>query len=201
MTVDINAGEHKEMSIHVRAPYSRLGNWERYDVSLANVTCQIDTGGDKLAKKLGLDEAIHIIIPESNTWYIIYPKIRAYAIVDELPGMAVSEERPPKIEKKAVGEEEIGDWLCAKYQAHVQSFSGDFDGSLWEAKGLNGLPIREVIVDQGASLETVLSDVKLEKPPLTAFEPPADYKRYTGKEFVDMIQTKIRQIPLKKSLV
>ena len=199
-TVDLRSTiELKEMSIHVKAPYARLGNWERYELSLANISSQVDPGGDKLAKQLGVDEAIHIVIPESNTWYIVYPKLRAYVVVDQLPGLAVGEELPPRIDKKAMGEERIGELLCMKYHASVNSFSGDFNTIRWEAKMLDGLPVRDLIEEQGVHLETQLSNVKIAKPPRTDFEPPRNYKRYSGKEFMELIESKIRQIPLKKA--
>lgn len=130
-------------------------------------------------KAMGMDKTITISCPETKTAYLIYPGLSAYA---EAPITDPNATRPAsafKIETTALGKETVDGHPCVKNKIVITDDQGNAHTyTVWNATGLKNFPVKIETSDQGHTMTMIFKKIKTTKPDASAFEPPADYKKY-----------------------
>ena len=138
------------------------------------------------SKRLRMDRAVAISLPDRDAGYALYPRLKAYCEIPRLTaGMYTNtaERKSITIEKTKGGKEIIDGHVCAKYHVIVTLENGvGVEGTNWEATDLNGFPIMIVVPLGDDTVTMVFKKVKLHRPPASLFEPPRDYKRFASSD-------------------
>jgi hypothetical protein len=80
-----------------------------------------------------------------------------------------------KTQREALGSEQVGSYQCDKYRVQM-TFGGHVYTALeWDAKELNGFPVKEA--DEKGSWSKEYQNVKLGPQDPSLFEVPSDYKK------------------------
>lgn len=117
------------------------------------------------------DHPLRIVFPDLKT-FIEVPLGSAGRITDQA-GLAAS-----RLDRKLVGEENIGGVPTRKYQLHTQ---GSEDLShVWEAPGLNNLPVQLRTASGGRVYTFTFSNLRLGQPDARVFGIPASYQKMGG---------------------
>jgi hypothetical protein len=126
---------------------------------------------------------ITIFRPDRNTVYSIWPG-DVNIVVEQVLRSPKAGETPapnPIKEKSDIGEETINGHPCIKCKVITQE-GGTIEWTTWEATDLNRFPIRAEYFDRGKIMRLEFTDVKLEKPDSSLFEPPKGCKKLKSKE-------------------
>jgi len=98
------------------------------------------------------------------------------------PQMAETPIPNPIKEKSDIGEETINGHPCVKCKVIIQEGGGTTEWTTWEATDLNRFPIRAEYPAGGKTIKFEYTNVKLEKPDPSLFEPPKGCKKFKSKE-------------------
>ena len=130
-------------------------------------------------KMMGMAEMVTISRPDKKENYLVYPGLKSYAAVPEQQ-IAAQGEAQGEPKKAEVGKETIDGRETTKYKVMMKDDEGkDQEATVWIASDLKNFPVRIQTMNQGMPSTITFSNVKLEKPEASAFEPPADFQRYT----------------------
>lgn len=129
-------------------------------------------------RDVGMDQIVSIIDPELKRNYTVYPRAGVY--LDTPLDWRERLKEIADVQKTALGPDTVGGHPCIKYRVFAVDQIGDESELLvWEATNLNRFPIQmRYEVEQGM-FTMRFSNVKLAAPDITAFQPPAEFCRYT----------------------
>ena len=127
-------------------------------------------------KQLGLDKMITIVRPAEEKTFTVYPGLQSYVA---LPVDKGEKEGALKVEKTELGKEMIDGKPCTKNKLVFTDAKGEkFEATVWNATEMKDFPIQTRMVLKENVVINKFTSVKFEKPPASAFEIPADYKKY-----------------------
>ena len=130
-------------------------------------------------KNLGMDTSVIITRPDQKQAYLVYPGLKAYALIPIYKGAEVSGTNDLQMEMTELGKEKVDGHPCVKHKAVVTDLQGEKNESLvWNATDMKDFPVK--IQDAKSSAETAMlfKDVKLSKPQPGVFDLPSGFKRY-----------------------
>jgi len=87
----------------------------------------------------------------------------------------VSSMEGAKVDRQAQGSESVGPYHCDKYRVQTTYEGHVYTGIEWDAKELNGFPVKQA--DEKGSWSKEYQNVKLGPQDPSLFEVPPDYKR------------------------
>lgn len=87
----------------------------------------------------------------------------------------VSSMEGAKIDRQAQGSENVGDYHCDKYRVQTTYEGHVYTGLEWDAKELNGFPVKQA--DEKGAWSKEYQNVKLGPQDPSLFEVPPDYKK------------------------
>jgi hypothetical protein len=143
-------------------------------------------GGDQQglanAKQMGLDKMIMINRRDKHLSYTIYPGMQAYLErpIPQATADANNTAADYKTEVTKLGQETIDGHDCIKNQVVVTGTNGaTHESTVWNATDLKNFPVKiQTSSKSGQTTVMLFKDVKLDKPDLALFDPPAGYKKY-----------------------
>ena len=122
--------------------------------------------------------SISIMRLDRKAIYVLMPEQKSYMDMGSLgQGSAemVSSIEGVKVERQALGSEDVGPYHCDKYRVQT-TYEGRVYTSLeWDAKELNGFPVKQA--DEKGSWSKEYQNVKLGSQDPSLFEIPPDYKK------------------------
>ncbi|HEX7861383.1 MAG TPA: hypothetical protein VF773_13705 [Verrucomicrobiae bacterium] len=129
-------------------------------------------------KQMGMAEMVTISRPDKKESYLVYPGLKSYAATpDQQAATPAASEAEPK--KTEIGKEKIDGKDTTKYKVVMKDDQGkDQEATVWIASDLKNFPVRIQTVNDGVPSTITFSNVKLEKPDASSFEPPTDFQRY-----------------------
>lgn len=131
-------------------------------------------------KQMGMAEMVSISRPDKNENYVVYPALKSYAAIPEPEKNGDSKGNENDLKRTEIGKETVAGHECTKYKVLVQDEEGkEHESTVWTAKDLNDFPIKIESITEGVPSTVLFTNVKLEKPDESLFNPPADFQRYT----------------------
>lgn len=128
-------------------------------------------------KQMGMDQMIILALPEKPATYLVFPNLKSYCDVP-LPDKGNAD---GKLEKTELGSETVEKHPCKKSKLTFTDKDGKTaEAIVWEATDLKNFPIQYQTTDDGQTLTTTFTDIKMGKPDAAQFDLPADYKKYGG---------------------
>lgn len=138
--------------------------------------------GAEQIKQLGMDKVVMISLPDKHLSYVIYPRLQAYAPQTSAENQNAAKAAPASdLKITELGKETVEGHACVKNQVEATDSDGKkHTFTVWNATDLKKFPVK-IAASEDKSITTVLfKDVKFEKPVVSQFEPPANYKKYDG---------------------
>jgi hypothetical protein len=135
-------------------------------------------GAAEQMKKMGMSEMVSIALPDKKENYIIYPGLKAFAVV---PFKDAASEKDDKtaIQKTELGKETIDGHPATKCKVAFKDDQGTNQvATVWYASDLKDFPIKIEMTQHDMPITLTFKEVKLEKPEDSLFVPPADFTRY-----------------------
>ena len=136
----------------------------------------IPPGAAEQMKQMGMAEIINISRPDKNENYLIYPGLKAYAVMPAEKESATAAEKAD-MKKTELGKETVNGQATTKYKVEIKDGTVH-ESTIWSATDLKGFPIKIETTNEGIPSTMTFTDVKLEKPEESLFNPPADFQRY-----------------------
>jgi len=123
-------------------------------------------------------QSITIMRLDRKAIYVLMPEQKSYMDMGSFgqssTEMASSMEGA-KVERQALGSEDVGSYHCDKYRVQTTYEGHVYTGLEWNAKELNGFPVKQA--DEKGSWSKEYQNVKLGAQDPSLFEVPADYKK------------------------
>jgi hypothetical protein len=130
-------------------------------------------------KAMGMDKMTIISRPDQKANYMVYPGLKAYAVMANQDPDAAKLEADFKLETTEAGKETVDGHACVKSKAVVTDDTGKkHEYTVWNATDLKNFPIKIESTEQGNNVTMSFKDVKFAKPEAAQFDPPADFKKY-----------------------
>jgi hypothetical protein len=150
------------------------------------------SGAAEQIKAMGMAEVVSITIPEKKESYLIYPGLKAYAVMPL--NDTASTDRKPEVKKTELGKEKVDAHSTTKYNVVIKDDEGkERETLVWNASDLKDFPVKMQVNNESGSPSTItFSDVKLGKPDASLFTPPSDFQRYND------VQTMMRETMMKR---
>jgi hypothetical protein len=143
-------------------------------------------------KSMGMDSMVVIARPEQNDTLMIYPGLKAYAVIpneDSAPAKVADF----KVETTELGKETIDGHPCVKNKAVVTDDKGKkHESTVWNATDLKDFPVKIETTEEGTTITMLYKNVKFAKPEAAQFNPPAGFTKY------DNIMTMMQQEVMKR---
>jgi hypothetical protein len=155
----------------------------------------IPPGAAEQMKQMGMAEMISITRPDKKESYIIYPGLKAYAVMPTNEDQSKDTPGADKAntKKTELGKETVDGHPTTKSKVVVKDADGkETEFTVWNASDLKNFPIKMETVNEGVPATISYNEVKLEKPDDSLFEPPADFQRYTD------VSTMMRETMMKR---
>ena len=139
---------------------------------------------DAVMSSPGSTAFVTITRPDRNLVYSVWPGELNIFVEQVLrsPQSAATPTPNPIKEKSDIGEETIDGHPCIKCKVVIQEGGGTTEWTTWEATDLNRFPIRAEYPAGGKIMKFEYTNVKLEKPDPSLFEPPKGCKKFKSKE-------------------
>lgn len=142
---------------------------EKVYSSTAAIRVEKEEKGRRSISILRLDrKAVYVLMPEQKT-YMDMGGLGASSM--EL----ASSIEGAKVERQAQGSEQVGSYHCDKYRVQTTYEGHVYTALEWDAKELNGFPVKQADEKGGWSKE--YQNVKLGAQDPSLFEIPPDYKK------------------------
>ncbi|MEO6033763.1 MAG: DUF4412 domain-containing protein [Verrucomicrobiota bacterium] len=150
-------------------------------------------------KQMGADRTVYIVRPDLKANYVIYPALKAYALVPLSNADKQALGKEPKIQKTPLGKETIDGHPCVKNKVVVTDDKGQVqEATVWNATDLKDFAIQMQIKESSANTIMKFKEVQLVKPNAKEFEPPAGFTKYqTIEEIQQLMMQKMMKAPAK----
>jgi outer membrane lipoprotein-sorting protein len=155
----------------------------------------IPPGAAEQMKQMGMAEMVNITRPDKKESYIVYPGLKAYAVMPTTEGESKDAAGADKtnIKKTELGKETVDGHPTTKSKVVLKDAEGkETEFTVWNASDMKDFPIKMETVNEGVPAIITYKEVKLEKPDDALFEPPADFQRYTD------VSTMMRETMMKR---
>jgi len=127
----------------------------------------------------GMDKIINITIPAKKVIYQIIPGMKGYYEMPIPDGTASAPGAEAKVVRKSQGVDTVEGYVCEKMLTTITSADGTkTEITTWEAKALNGIPVKTEIPTSDGKMTMLYKDIKTSKPADSLFEVPAGLKKY-----------------------
>lgn len=158
------------------------GGKSRFEMDTTKMKgANIPPGAAEQMKQMGMAEMVSITRPDKKESYIIYPGLKAYAVMPTNEGESKDSPAADKsdIKKTELGKETVDGHPATKSKVLVKDADGkETEFTVWNASDLKDFPIKMETVNEGVPSTISYTEVKLEKPDDALFEPPADFQRF-----------------------
>lgn len=153
----------------------------RFEMNMADVKgTKMPPNAIEQFKRMGMDSVVSVSCPDQKAVYIIYPGMQSY-VENPMTEPADDASADFKVETKELGKETVAGHECVKNQVTVTGKDGQkHEFTVWNATDLNHFPVKLETLEQGRKGTMTFTDVSFKKPAASAFEAPADYKKYTN---------------------
>jgi hypothetical protein len=130
-------------------------------------------------KQFGMDRVVSLVRPDKQTSYVIFPGMQSYAAMPLPKQDLETYAKNPKIEKTALGKENIDGHPCVKNKVVMTDDAGQkHEATVWNATDLKDFPVQIQTMEKGDTVILRYRQIQLAKPDAKQFEPPADFKAY-----------------------
>jgi hypothetical protein len=147
-------------------------------------------------KKMGMSEMVSISLPDKKESYVIYPGLKAYAVVPRegsTAGANDKKDQKTEIQKTEIGKETFDGHPCTKNKVVIKDEEGqEQKATVWNATDLNDFPVKIEMIQHGMPIILQFHDIDQKKPDDALFVPPTDFKRY------DDVSTMMRESMMKR---
>ncbi len=129
---------------------------------------------------MGMDRMVNLIVPDKKKAYVIYPGLRSYC---EMPTTTPTGQAgtPPTVTRKELGREMVEGHPSIKTLVTITEANGQkYEVTSWEATDLNNFPVKCELQQGGDTVVTIFKNIKLDKPAVSLFEVPANFKQYSS---------------------
>lgn len=122
------------------------------------------------------DEGIQIMRFDKKVMWMLMPTQKMYL---EMPWENLGEwatwADQQGVQRESLGSEQVGDYHCDKYRVHVTLDGKTYTSLEWDAKELEGLPVK--VQDENGTWITEYTSVKLGPQDPSLFEVPEGYQK------------------------
>lgn len=195
-TAALNMGTKTEKSGVMLMPgkISYLDGQSRFEMDLSKIEGgPMPPGAGEQIKAMGMHEMVMISRPDKKLTYIVYPGLQSYAENPLREEVSTEAAKNFKVETTKLGEETMAGQACVKNRMVVTDDQGKtHEATTWNATALKGFPVVIETTQAGSTVTLLFSNVKLDKPAATVFEPPQDFKKYAD------MQTMMREVMMKR---
>ena len=172
-----------EGTMTIPAQMFYLDGKTRLEIDLAKVKGEgMPPGVAQQMQAMDMAQMVSIGRPDRKETYLVYPGLKAYAVMPNAEGAKPGEKASDKgkVQRTELGKETVAGHPTTKYKVVMQEEGKEpQELTLWAASDLKDFPIR--IENKEGDMPTTLTfqEVKFEKPAESSFNPPADFQRYS----------------------
>jgi hypothetical protein len=169
------------MNMHGKT--ASLDGKTRFEVNMAEKDGPITAEQLAQMKAMGMDMSQMILLtrPDKKITYMVLPNMKASV---ENPITDTESLKSPsdfKMETTELGKETVDGHPCIKNKVVITDDKGKkHESTVWNATDLNKFPVKIETDESGDKATMLFQNVKLSKPDASLFDPPADYKSYSG---------------------
>lgn len=152
----------------------------RVDIDLSKLKSkQVSAAAAQQLKQMGMEQVSSLIRPDQKQMYIVYPAIQSCVKMPLPKEEAAAIDKPPKVTKTELGKETLDGHPCVKTKVTLTDDKGQTRNAVtWNASDLKDFPVQIQTADKDNTLIMRFSQIRLVKPDLQLFEPPAGYTQY-----------------------
>lgn len=166
------AGMDRSMELAVMASHGRI----RMEMDMAKMG---GAAGKDAAMPPGMDKTITITRMDKKTMYYIMPGLNGYVETAIPEAAAGGDGSSAKMDRTVEGNETVEGYECEKVRNRFTMPDGTSQVMMtWEAKKLQGLPVKVEFETPTGPITTVYKDIKTGKLADSLFEPPAGCTKY-----------------------
>lgn len=195
MAVDLKSPE-PDSSLAMTGKIYFSGGDSRTEMNMANMkSARLQPQAIEQMKAMGMSQVVSISLPASDTLYMIYPDLEAYA---KIPVHKKTDaDKDAQVEKTELGRETVDGHPCVKNQYVVTENGSKTTALAWLASDLNNCPVK-IQVDsnrpvggQDVPTTTTLhfTDINTATPAASLFLPPTSYHAYANMQ--EMMRTEM----------
>ncbi len=163
-------------SFSVKIPIAKAGKKIRMDMDYAGMTKTADMPS-------GIRKIVTIHRGDKQVTYSVYPNKKKY-IAHKLTDKNYYEK--PDVQRTKIGRETINGHSTIKYKVTITFKNGNIqNGLIWNAKDLDQMTIKSIVVDDKFKVTTILTNIKLKAPSAKLFEIPAKYTQ--ANNYMDIV--------------
>src|SRR6266700_4705429 len=157
--------------------FTLLDGKTRTDIDMAQMKHQLIPPAT--TKQMGIDQKILILRPDLKLTYVLFPRLRSYIKSPVVRGDALAGQKEPKMERTAVGTENLEGHPCIKNKVIITTGDGEKHEILvWTATDLKDFPLR-IQAKDGENIElSTYKDIQFLKADPNQFEPPRGSTEY-----------------------
>ena len=143
-------------------------------------------GAAETLKQMGMARVVSILCPDKKVAYVFYPGQRAMMTMP-LPDEDANSAKAPKTAKTVLGKETIDGHACVKNKVIITFEQGEpLEAVTWNATDLKDFPVQIQTKEKANTAFVRFTEVHLEKPDASLFEPPSGYTSYSDAQ--DLMQ-------------
>jgi hypothetical protein len=123
-------------------------------------------------------QTITIMRLDHKAVWVLTPAQKTYMDMGGLGALGMewaSSAEGAKVQREALGSEQVGAYHCDKYRVHTTWENHVYTSLEWDAKELDGFPVKQA--DEKGSWSKQYQNVRLGPQDPSLFEIPADYKK------------------------
>ncbi len=163
-------------SFSTKIPIAKAGKKIRMDMDYADMT----KGADMPS---GIRKIVTIHRGDKQVTYSVYPNKKKYIVYKSTDKDYYEK---PDVQKTRLGKETINGHPTDKYKVKITYKNGNIqNGLIWNAKDLDQMTIKSVVVDKKFKVTTIFKNIKLGTPSAKLFEIPAKYTQ--ANNFMDIV--------------
>jgi hypothetical protein len=161
--------------------FALLDNKVRVELDMTRIKNKaMPEGAAAQMKQLGMAHVVSIIRPDKKLIYLIYPDGKAVTSMPLPKEDVEAGEKNTKLQKTPLGKETIDGHPCVKNKVVVTGDKGQIlEAVTWNATDLKDFPVQIQTKEQDNTSIVLYSDIQLEKPDPTKFDPPPGFTEYS----------------------
>jgi hypothetical protein len=180
MTAEMTSEPGREKPRTMEADFAMLNGVIRVEVQTSQVLGEQGVPGSaESLKRLGMERQVHLIQPEDQTIYLLYPGLKGYIEVPFPRNERGLKPEQIQVQKQKAGEETVAGHPCIKNEVTLTHPNGvERHALVWQATDLAQFPIRIELEHRGAALQLNYRKITFRRPDREQFRVPSGYKKH-----------------------
>lgn len=168
--------------------YSQKGNWQRVDTEQNGVDMAVISRPDK--------DKRYIMVPSKQGYSELFGNSALFLRLDPFYLQQAAKLAPRNVKIESLGSEQVSGYACDKYKISFDEANFVKTVTIWKAKDLQGLILRQDLEFLQFKDKVELQDVRLEVNE-SLFELPKDFKSYATTQ--EMFQQRPQKDPYQET--